>query len=72
LRKRLVKSPRLYIRDAGLLHALLGLGPRENLLDRPRAGASWEGFVIEQILLAAFQKRLWFEASFELARCPRS
>ncbi|MBI4735342.1 MAG: ATP-binding protein, partial [candidate division NC10 bacterium] len=50
LRKRLVKSPRIYIRDTGLLHALLGLAPREDLLDRPWAGASWEGFVIEQIL----------------------
>lgn len=50
LRKRLVRSPRLYVRDSGLLHALLGLGPRDDMLARPWAGASWEGFVIEQIL----------------------
>ncbi len=50
LKKRLVKSPRLYVRDTGLLHSLLGLGQRDDLLAKPWVGASWEGFVIEQIL----------------------
>ncbi|MEW6221037.1 MAG: ATP-binding protein [Thermodesulfobacteriota bacterium] len=50
LRKRLVKSPKVYWRDTGLLHALLGWQPDEDLLDRPWVGASWEGWVIEQIL----------------------
>lgn len=50
LRKRLVKSPRIYVRDTGILHALLGAGPKEDLLAKPWVGASWEGFVIEQIL----------------------
>lgn len=50
LRKRLVRSPRVYLRDPGLLHALLGVGTREQLLRHPAAGASWEGFVIEQLL----------------------
>jgi predicted AAA+ superfamily ATPase len=50
LRKRLVKSPRLYLRDTGVLHALLGLGPKEDLAAKPWVGASWEGFVVEQIL----------------------
>ena len=46
--KRLVKSPKVYWRDSGLLHSLLG-GPSETaLLDQPWVGASWEGFVIEQ------------------------
>ena len=49
LKKRLVKAPRTYIRDSGLLHALLGLGTRDAVLGHPLAGASWEGFVIEQI-----------------------
>jgi uncharacterized protein len=49
LKKRLVKSPRTYIRDTGLLHALLGLATYEDLLGSPIAGASWEGFVVEQI-----------------------
>lgn len=50
LRKRLVKAPRVYWRDSGLLHALLRLAPGEDPLGLPWAGASWEGFVIEQIL----------------------
>ena len=50
LKKRAVKSPKCYIRDSGLLHALLGLGSDADLLFRPWVGASWEGFAIEQIL----------------------
>jgi uncharacterized protein len=50
LRKRLVRSPKVYVRDSGLLHALLGIGSRTELLRHPAAGASWEGFVIEQLL----------------------
>lgn len=49
-RKRLMKSPKLYWRDSGLLHALLRAGDRHALLAQPWVGASWEGFVIEQIL----------------------
>lgn len=49
-RKRLVKSPKLYWRDSGLLHTLLRAGDRHALLAQPWVGASWEGFVIEQIL----------------------
>ncbi len=50
LRKRLTRSPKIYLRDTGLLHALLGIGSRSALLRHPAAGASWEGFVIEQLL----------------------
>jgi predicted AAA+ superfamily ATPase len=50
LRKRLVKAPKLYWRDSGLLHALLDLNTPADLLARPWVGASWEGWVIEQIL----------------------
>jgi hypothetical protein len=50
LRKRLVKSPRIYWRDSGLLHALLRLRPDDDLFAQPWVGASWEGFVIEQVL----------------------
>jgi hypothetical protein len=54
LRKRLVKSPKLYIRDTGLLHALLGIPhTRRAVLDHPKAGPSFETFCIEQILLHA-------------------
>jgi uncharacterized protein len=47
--KRLVKSPRVYVRDSGLLHSLLGLTTLDDVLGHPVAGASWEGFVIETI-----------------------
>lgn len=53
LGKRLTKSPKLYVRDSGLLHALLGLGTEESLLGHPAVGASWEGFVIENLITAA-------------------
>lgn len=48
--KRLVRSPKVYVRDSGLLHALLGLGDKEALLGHPVVGASWEGMVIENLL----------------------
>lgn len=50
LGKRLIKSPKVYIRDSGLLHALLGINDKEALLGHPVIGMSWEGFVIENIL----------------------
>ena len=50
LKKRLVKSPKIYVRDTGLLHALLGIEDHNDLLGHPVYGASWEGFVIENIL----------------------
>lgn len=48
--KRQVKSPKIYLRDSGLLHTLLNLPDRHALLGHPRVGASWEGFALEQIL----------------------
>lgn len=50
LSKRQVKSPKVYVRDSGLLHALLGIGSQTQLDRHPQLGASWEGFVIEQLL----------------------
>jgi predicted AAA+ superfamily ATPase len=50
--KRQVKAPKVYVRDTGLLHQLLGIGTQKELLSHPKAGASWEGFVIEQILVS--------------------
>ena len=47
--KRLVKSPKVYVRDSGLLHSLLNIQSVNDLLGHPTTGASWEGFVIEQI-----------------------
>lgn len=51
--KRLVKSPKVYIRDSGLVHALLNLPDRDSLLAHPVAGGSWEGFVIENLVGAS-------------------
>ena len=51
--KRLVRSPRLYLRDSGIVHALLGLRRLEDVLAHPVAGGSWEGFAIENLLAAA-------------------
>jgi len=48
--KRQVRSPKIYLRDSGLLHALLGIGDETALLSHPKVGASWEGMVIEQLL----------------------
>ena len=50
LTKRLVKSPKLYLRDTGLLHAMLGVTSEKDLFSQPWVGASWEGYVIESIL----------------------
>ena len=60
LGKRQVKAPKVYLRDTGVLHALLGLGTDEALLSHPRAGASWEGFVIEEVLTALRPANAWF------------
>ena len=53
VRKRLVKSPKIYVRDSGLLHALLEIGSFESLAGHPVAGLSWEGFVVENLLASA-------------------
>lgn len=59
--KRLVKSPKVYVRDSGILHALLGLADREAVLGHPVVGASWEGFIIENLLAVAPERT---DASF--------
>lgn len=48
--KRQVRSPKVYVRDSGLLHSLLGIETEKALLTHPKVGASWEGFVIEQVV----------------------
>jgi len=51
--KRLVRSPKVYVRDSGIAHALLGIGDLDTLLGHPVAGPSWEGFAIENLIAAA-------------------
>lgn len=50
VKKRIVKSPKIYIRDSGILHYLLGISKERALLESPKRGNSWEGFMIEQII----------------------
>jgi hypothetical protein len=52
LGKRQVKAPKVYVRDSGLLHALLGIGNRRDLEHHPKVGASWEGYAVEEVLKA--------------------
>jgi hypothetical protein len=59
--KRLVRSPKVYVRDSGLVHGLLGLADKEAVLGHPVAGASWEGLAIENVLAVAGRRA---EASF--------
>jgi predicted AAA+ superfamily ATPase len=60
LGKRLVKSPKLYVRDSGLFHSLLGIGSHGELLGHPKIGASWEGFALEQVLAKLPKTDAWF------------
>ncbi len=61
--KRVVKSPKVYLRDSGLLHTLLGIPDWAALQGHPKLGASWEGFVIEQILSWAGERNAYFWAT---------
>lgn len=60
LKKRQVKSPKVYLRDSGLLHALLGVGGLPALRGHPRYGASWEGFALEQVLIRFGESDAYF------------
>ena len=63
LKKRQLKSPKIYVRDSGLLHSLLELEARNDLLGHPKLGASWEGFAIEQILTLLDTRSAYFWAT---------
>lgn len=63
LGKRQVKAPKVYVRDSGMLHALLGLPTFAALESHPKLGASWEGFVIEQILGRTGERDAYFWAT---------
>jgi hypothetical protein len=60
VKKRQVKAPKVYLRDSGLLHALLRLRTRHDLLGHPKLGASWEGFALEQVLTALETRDAYF------------
>jgi predicted AAA+ superfamily ATPase len=65
LGKRQVKSPKVYVADSGLLHTLLGLGSREDVEGHPKVGASWEGFVLREVVerLGARPEEVFFWAT---------
>jgi predicted AAA+ superfamily ATPase len=65
IRKRQVKSPKIYIHDSGLLHQLLGIANERDLLTHPKIGASWEGYVIEEVLSALQADDAWFWATHQ-------
>ncbi|MCP4701911.1 MAG: ATP-binding protein [Gammaproteobacteria bacterium] len=65
VRKRQVKAPKIYVRDSGLFHQLLGIGSLKALLSHPKLGASWEGFVIEQVLMTQACDEAFFWATHQ-------
>lgn len=65
LGKRQVKAPKIYFRDTGLLHALLGIRDEAQLLAHPLSGASWEGFALEQVLRIAQPDQAYFWATHQ-------
>jgi predicted AAA+ superfamily ATPase len=65
LGKRQVKSPKVYVRDTGLLHHLLGIGSETELLAHPKCGASWEGYAIEEVIGAIQPDDTYFWATHQ-------
>jgi predicted AAA+ superfamily ATPase len=65
LSKRQVKSPKIYVRDSGLLHELLGIDSEKALLTNPKVGASWEGFALEQVLSTEPHDEAFFWATHQ-------
>lgn len=63
--KRQVKAPKVFLRDSGLLHGLLGIGTERELLAHPRCGASWEGYAIEEVLKAAQPDEAYYWATYQ-------
>jgi len=63
LKKRQVKAPKIYLRDTGLLHQLLGIRSEKELLHHPKYGASWEGYVIEEIIRTVEPDESYFWAT---------
>ena len=65
LGKRQVKAPKVYVRDSGLLHALLGIGTRRDLELHPKVGASWEGYAVEEVLKALRPDEAYYWATHQ-------
>ncbi len=65
LKKGQVKSPKVYFRDTGLLHHLLGIRDERDLLTHPKAGTSWEGYVVEEVIKAVEPDKVYFWATHQ-------
>jgi predicted AAA+ superfamily ATPase len=65
LGKRQVKAPKVFVRDSGLLHALLGITNRRDLESHPKVGASWEGYAVEEVLKAVRPDEAYYWASYQ-------
>ncbi|HPN56433.1 MAG TPA: DUF4143 domain-containing protein, partial [Candidatus Omnitrophota bacterium] len=65
IKKRQVKAPKIYFNDTGILHALLGIQNRSDLLRHPKYGASWEGFVLEEVIRAVEPHEVFFWATHQ-------
>lgn len=65
IKKRQVKSPKIYIRDTGLLHSLMGIRAEEEIVRHPVCGASWEGFVIEEIIRSVEPDDIYYWATHQ-------
>ncbi len=63
IKKRQVKSPKIYLRDSGLLHYLLGIHAQLELESHPKLGSSWEGYVMEEIIKAIVPDQVYFWAT---------
>jgi predicted AAA+ superfamily ATPase len=63
LKKRQVKAPKVYFRDSGLLHYLLGIRSELELYNHPKSGASWEGYVIEEVLKVVLPEQAYYWAT---------
>lgn len=65
LAKRQVKAPKVYVRDSGLLHSLLGIDTQQQLESHPKVGASWEGYAIEELIKAISPESTYFWATHQ-------
>ncbi len=61
--KRIVKTPKVYLRDSGILHVLLNIPTLTTLQSHPKLGASWEGFVVEQIVVPVGERNCYYWAT---------
>jgi predicted AAA+ superfamily ATPase len=67
LGKRQVKAPKVYVRDSGLLHSLLGIADRRDLENHPKVGASWEGYAVEEVIKALQPEETYYWATYNRA-----